>query len=210
MKTLNKLSIKRSLLPVLLLVLCVACASQKPALRASIYKFDFNENSYSIRSILPNNNSTFFNELVGDNFVAKDYDQDGYIDEITTGKIDFSRAQEIYDHALATLKEQNKLKENPIKPKIYYQENSKYHFEIKSFRSAKSGAFNELKVIQKGKLVNPEITICIDHQADGKLDEIVSGMISLKQMQEFYSELIEQGITNQSLSEIDNMILVSK
>ncbi len=200
------------LLAVILIYNCMfySCAGRKPNLRVAVYSFEYNEENYRIRSVSSKNDSLFFNELIADKFTAKDYDQDGFIDEIILGKVNMSEAQKIYEYALTTLTMQNKLREVSYKLNAYKHSNSEYNYEIKSFRPSKAEPFNEFIIISNRQILNPYIIICIDQKADGILDRIVKGTISLEKIQTLYSDVIKKGLKSNELIEIDNMILVNK
>ena len=196
-------------LAVILIYSCMFynCAGRKPNLRVAFYSFEYNDENYRIHSVSSKNDSLFFNELIADKFTAKDYDQDGFIDEIILGKVAMSEAQKIYEYALTTLTMQNKLREVSYRLNVYKHSNSEYNYEIKSFRPGNAEPFNEFKIINN---LNPNIIIGIDQQADGILDGIVKGTISLEKIQILYSDVIKIGLKNNELIEIDNMILVNK
>lgn len=184
------------------------CANRKPTLSAAFYSFEYDGENYRIRSISSTNNALSFNELIGKKFVAADFDQDGFIDEITLGKISLSEAQKIYDYTLTMLTRQNKLREVSTKINVYQYGNSEYNYEIKSFRPADAEPFNQFRIIKNGRILNPPIIMGIDQKADGSLDAIVKGTISLEKIQTLYSNLIKKGLKNNKSIEIDNMILV--
>jgi hypothetical protein len=186
-----------------------SCAGSKPNIRAAFYSFEYNEESYRIRSVSSKDNSIFFNELIGNEFVAKDYDQDRFIDEITHGKMSLSDAQKIYDYAISNLTMQKKLHEVSSKLDVYLHVNTEYDYEIKSFHPSDADPFNEIKIINKGRLLNPPITIWIDQKADGIIDGKVKGAMSLEKSQSIYSDVIKNGLKNNKLIEVDNMILVN-
>lgn len=187
-----------------------SCANRKPALGATFYRFEYNGENYRIRSVASRNNALSFNELISKKFVAKDYDQDGLIDEITLGKIDLSEAQKIYEYSLTMLTTQNKLHEVNPKINVYQHADSEYHYEIKSFRPSNAEPFNQFKIFKNGRILNPQITICIDHKADGTLDEIVKGTLSIEKSQTLYSDVIKKGLERNELIEIEHMILVKQ
>lgn len=167
----------QNILVVFLICYCIfySCTAKKSDLRAAFYSFEHSDKKYRIRSVLSKDNSLFFNELIGSDFLAKDYDQDGYIDKVTMGDISLSEAQKIYEYALTTLLIQNKLDKVSSKAKVYQFVNSEYSYEIKSFRPDHANPWNEFKIIDNNRIIEPHIAIGIDQNADGKLDEIVQG-----------------------------------
>lgn len=190
------------------------CAHRKPDLKpdlsAAFYYFDYNGENYRIRSISSTDKALSFNELIGEKILAKDYDQDRFIDEITLGDMSLSEAQKIYEYALTMLTMENKLHEVTLKINRYQHVNSEYNYEIKSFRPNNAHPFNEFKLINNRQLVNPQIIISIDKNANGTLDEIVKGTISLEKIQTKYSDVIKTGLKKNELIEVDNMIFVKE
>jgi len=59
-------------------------------------------------------------------------------------------------------------------------------------------------------LVNPEAAVAIDHDADGILDEISKGTLSIQQAQIQYDNLINIGLQKNRLVKVDNTILVKR
>lgn len=210
MKALNEKM--QNILVVFLICYCIfySCAAKKPGLRAAFYSFEHSQKKYRIRSVSSKDNSLFFNELIGNDFLAKDYDQDGYLDRVIMGNISLPEAQEIYESALTTLMIQNKLNRVGSKAKAYQFVNSEYSYEIKSFRSDNADPWNVFKIIDNNRIMKPHIVISIDQNADGKLDMIVHGIMSLEKVQIYYSDVIKKGLKNNKLVETDNMIFVNE
>ncbi len=206
--------LKKSCILLTVFLICTSmfyeCAGRKPNIVISSYSFEYNEENYRIRSVSSKNDSIFFNELISDKFVAKDYDQDGLIDEIILGKVNITKAQKIYEYAINKLSTQNKLREVSYKFNAYKHSNSEYNYEIKSFYPNNAEPFNEFIIINNKLILNTYIAICVDQKADGNLDRIVKGAISLEKIQTIYSGVIQQGLKNNALIEIDSMILVNK
>jgi hypothetical protein len=185
-----------------------SCANRRSALDVSFYSFKYEGENYRIRSISSKSAESSFNELISKQFVAKDYDQDGFIDEITLGEIPLSEAQTIYEYTLKQLTKQNKLREVNPQISVYQYVNSEYNYEVKSFRPSHAEPFNQFKVFKNGRLINPEFIISIDQNADGTLDGIVKGTMALEKIQMLYSDVIKRGLESNDLIKIGNMILV--
>jgi len=119
----------------LLGVLC-GCASTKPTVTAAQYRFTLNDEVYRIRSITSSDNSLSYNELLGEKFLAIDFDQDRIIDRITIGTIELADAQNIYDYGLLLLSQENKLQERSPENHKYIYDDPNFYIEIKTFRPA--------------------------------------------------------------------------
>lgn len=184
------------------------CAQQNSHLSATFYSFEYEGENYRIRSVSGANNEMSFNELIGKSFLAKDYDQDGFIDEIFLGEMKLADAQKIYEYTLSKLTMENKLQEVSPKIKSVQDHDSQYQYEIKSFRPASSEAFNQFKMTKNGSKITPNVTLCLDLKADGTIDEIVTGAFALDKVQAAYSEVIQKGLEKSKLIKTGNMILV--
>jgi len=213
MKTLIEGGLKSTLLTAVLFI-CISilygCAGKKPDLRAGMFRFKYMGEKYRIRSVTSVNDSLCFNDLIAANFLAKDYDQDGLIDDIIMGEVKMSEAQAIYEYALTMLARQNKLHSVPSKRNAYRHANSEYDYELKSFRPDLAEPFNEFKMIHRKKRTEPDEIICIDRQADGSIDSIVKGSMTLEKIQTYYSRVLQQGLKENRLSKTENRFLVKE
>jgi hypothetical protein len=183
------------------------CARTRPHSSIAQYQFSFKNETYRIRSIFNIENNERYNELIGKNFLAIDFDQDRILDRITIGQMALSTAQEVYDYGLEMLTKENRLKElNPTNHK-YTRENTEVFMEFKSFYPPEGKPFNQFKIISKKQMVNPETIVAIDNEADGILDELLKGKGDLSKIQSEYTALIEDGLRENKLIKRDGMIL---
>ncbi|MBD3289031.1 hypothetical protein GF337_09525 [candidate division KSB1 bacterium] len=192
----------------LISLIVFGCAKKKPELNVSQYRFSYEEEFYRVRSITSEDNGEKYNELIGEDFIATDYDQDGYIDYISMGEATVEHAQNIYVFGLDKLRKDDKLNIRTPTTQKYQHEEEKIVFEIISFRSANMQPFNQFKIIDKRQVVSPRITIFKDLDADGNLDELMKGEYSMDEAQSWYSKLIEKGLDEEELVRTENMILV--
>ena len=194
-------------LMVFYLIVFYSC-SEKPIQGSTFFNFDFEGQSYRIRSVSVENNGYSYNELVGKKFVANDFDQDGIIDKILYGEINIADAQKIYEHALSILTKQDKLL--AVKPiyHCYRLTNSDYDYEIKSFQPKNVEPFNQFKVVEKEISMQPGFIMGIDQMADGIIDTVVVGSMSLENIQALYINVLESGLQNKQIIKSGNMILV--
>jgi hypothetical protein len=176
----------------LMVPLLYGCAGQRPQLSASQYRFTFNDATYRIRSITSGDRTESYNELIGQEFMAADFDRDRVIDCILLGEVSLSRAQEVYEYGLNG----------------YVYESNEFHFEIKSFRPASTPPFNEFKITSKRQLVSPQVIVAVDQNADGMLDEVSKGSVALEEVQPKYAEAIESGLQRLELVRVDHAVLV--
>ena len=90
-------------------VMLFGCAAQSPRFNVAQFWFDSNGETYRIRSITSEDKSESYNELIGEKFLAVDYNQDRIIDRILLGEASLSEAQKVYDYGLIQVTKQNKL-----------------------------------------------------------------------------------------------------
>jgi hypothetical protein len=193
-----------------LFVLLLSNCTTRPQTSVAQYQFTFDGELYRIRSIYAAESNERYNELIGKNFLAVDFDQDRIIDKISVGTTTLAKAQKIYDYGLEMLTKENRLKEITPENHKYIEEFEDFHLELKSFYPVNAKPFNQFKIISKKQLVNPETAVAIDYDADGILDEISKGTISIQQAQVQYDNLINLGLQKNRLVKVDNAILVKK
>jgi len=151
------------------LFLLSGCMGPKSRFNSSVYKFTREGESYRIRSVYSNDRSDRQNELIGPDFLATDFDQDGIIDHILLGNTALGEAQRIYDYGLEELARKSRL--TLLSPPVdrYVIENSDTRFEIKSFKPPGLKPFNEFIVTNKRQLIPPATVVLVDRDADGAL-----------------------------------------
>jgi hypothetical protein len=194
----------------LLSFIFIKCSGTRPPSSVAQYQFIFNSEEYRIRSIYIAERNERYNELIGRTFLAVDFDQDRIIDRISIGTARLTEAQKIYDYGLEMLTKENRLKELTPANHKYTEEKADLYLEIKSFYPENSKPFNQVKIISKKQIVYPEFIVAIDNEADGVIDEILKGTISLEKIQKYYSDLIESGLSKNGLVKTDGSILVKK
>jgi len=188
-------------------LLCNNCST--PKFSISEYEFSYNNQSYLLKSAYCQDNPESCNQLIGDNFIAIDMNQDRIIDKITKGKISLAEAQEIYDYCLASLEKEGKLNEVNRDNKSFVFNDSEYNYEIKSFHPDLNSAFNEFYITDKKNGPNySKTSVLIDHNADGKLDELLKGGILTDGAQSHYNKVIEIGLKQEKLIKINSLIVV--
>lgn len=205
-------SLKAALFTKLLLTifaLC-GCAGQKPQLQAAQYRFVYDEATYRIRSISAKDKTAAYNELVGANFLAVDFDQDRLIDRIQLGETSLSDAQKIYEYGLERLNRENRLQLRLPEVQGYVHESCDFHLEMISFRPVNAQPFNEFKIIDKRQLAAPELIVMVDQNADGKLDEVLKGTATPEEIQPQYDAVIAAGLQKGELIKVNSTILVKE
>ena len=198
-------------IPILILLILFftdSCTTLKPLTTASYFRFSLDDDSYRIRSVRSVEEGNSYNELIGTDFVATDYDQDGIIDKVVLGDKDLSKIQQIYDYGINMLVDKNKLKYCTVETVDYMQENSEYDYQVKSFRPDGEEPFNEFKIIRKYVLSDGDV-VMIDRKADGILDEVLKGPADeINDIQERYTYVLNTGLEKKKLVKEGETILV--
>ena len=71
------------------------------------------------------------------------------------------------------------------------------------------GICNEFIIIENRRVVCPEISITIDHDAEGTLNEVLKGSVSLQDAQMRYTKAIETGLQTGALVQVENRVIVA-
>ena len=186
------------------------CAHQKVQLNATQFRFDLDEKEYRIRSISTANKTEAYNELIGEDFVAVDFDQDQVIDRILLGEVSLNEVQRIYDHGLDRVARQNKLILRTPSNNRYVYESCGLQLEIRSFRPSNAQPFNEFRIRDQRQVISPPTIVIVDHEADGILDEVLKGSVELAKAQSQYAEALEAGLQKGRLAKVNGAILVKE
>lgn len=192
----------------LIAALFCGCAHQQPQLCVSQYHFKMDNDSYRIRSISSMTKTESCNELIGEKFMAVDYDQDGVLDCIILGEASLSQVQNIYDYGLNGVSKENKLRVQHPSINRFASQGDNHLFEIRSFQPFNTAPFNEFKITLTRALVHPEIDVFLDQDADGTLDEVLKGSTKIQNYQSKYEELVAAGLKKGELVKINGTILV--
>lgn len=184
------------------------CSTVKPLTTASSYRYTMDDEVYRIRSISSVDNGGSYNELIGSDFVAVDFDKDRILDKISLGEGDLAKSQIIYEYGLNLLKEKDKLQICHIEKVDYTQENSEFDYQIKSFQPAGEKPFNQFKIIRKHELRATEVVL-IDQNADGSIDNVLKGPVDdIGDYQERYNYVLKAGLEKHKLEKMGDNILV--
>ncbi|MBK8944650.1 MAG: hypothetical protein IPM32_05180 [Ignavibacteriae bacterium] len=186
--------------------LIIGCASSSE-MRVSEFKFNYSGQNYVLRSAYCPNNPKSCNQIIGSNFIAADLNQDRIIDEVINGEISISTAQNIYDYCLDALEKQGKVNQIDLGNTTFSFIENNTIYEIKSFSSIKSAHFNQFSIKEKFKIIEYKISVFVDNNADGNLDETLKGNITISEAQEKYKTIIEKGLKMNKLSKINGFIL---
>lgn len=193
---------------ILFLLMLTKCASSEKNMRVSQFNFDYKGESYVIRSSYCPDDPASCNELIGNNFIAVDFNQDRFMDKIIKGNIPLSEAQEIYDYCLGILERQNKLEEINRKLFEYFVKKTDFDYTITTFYGRSGSPFNEFKITDKRKPLTTQIYIFNDNNADGVLNDSIKGNFKIQEAQIEYERIIEKGLKENELLKSNDMVLV--
>lgn|GEM_PF-527547 len=188
----------------------IGCATQKPVASVSQYRFEYEGNQYRIRSVMSERDGESYNQLMAETFVAADYDQDRLIDMVELGNVSVKEAQKIYDYGLAKLEREDRLRIRGPRVDRFVWETDDFSYEISSFRPRNKPPFNEFKIFDERQVVNYRVAVAVDHNADGSLDEVLSGDLKVEDMQSAYEKIMQRGLKQQKLIRENNSVLVRK
>ncbi len=188
----------------------IGCAQQQPKLTVSQYRYTMNDESFRIRSIQSSEKSHSYNEVIGDKFLAVDYDQDGVLEAVLLGEVSLAEAQKVYDYGLNSLFQANKLQVRPPDFTRYVEERGNLQFEIRSFRPTHAPPFNQFRITNTRTLIPAEVLVFVDQDADGVLDGVLKGDVSLEKFQSEYQEMIQNGLRRGALIKANGMVLVKE
>lgn len=178
-------------------------------LRISEFEFEYNNKEYIIRSAYCPGNPESCNQIIGDDIVAVDLNQDRIIDKIIRGNQTLAEAQQIYNYCLSTLEKHNKLNKIDSRLNGYYVVEGDKEFEVRTMNSGLKTDFNEFKIIEKkGWGESLVISVYVDKNSNGQLDEKIMGDISIDEAQKFYSKILKRGLSERELVKADSIITV--
>ena len=183
-----------------------ACASSSE-MRVSEFKFNFEGENFLLRSAYCPSNPKSCNQIIGSNFIASDLNQDRIIDEVINGDLPISKAQSIYDYCLEALEKQGKVNQIDLGNSTFSYIENNITYEIKSFSSVKSNHFNQFSIKEKFRIVDYKISVFVDNNADGILDETLKGNFSISEAQKKYAMIIEKGLDSHKISKSNGFIL---
>lgn len=207
MKSILKLLINLSIsFGFLLIFINTGCVSSE--LRISEFKFNYNNENYRVISAYCPNNPESCNQLISDRFVAVDLNQDRIIDKISIGDVTLSEAQEIYNYCLKLLANQNKLQQINKNYDSFIYSDDGYDYEVKSFYTQMGNQFNEFSITKRPILSDENISVFVDKGANGKIDEIIKGIISIEKAQLKYKSTIQKGLSLGKLYKLNDQIVV--
>ena len=188
-------------------LILISCSSTS-GMKVAEFKFTYQGQGYLLRSAYCPNNPKSCNQIICKDFVATDLNQDRIIDEVINGDMPISKVQEIYDYCLNELEKQGRINQIDLGNNIFtYTEENKFILDIKSFIIDSTNQFNQFTIKEKFGVTGLKITVFLDKDADGILDETLKGDVSINAGQKKYLEAIDKGLKRGKLKKVKNAIL---
>lgn len=186
------------------MMILLGCAASRPVIEIGGYYFDFEGKTYRIESVNPTSmvgyNILALKEGERNVVIGLDKDQDGSLDGVVEGKISLQRAKEIYRAGIA---EGERL--GQVKSRILTQEYTtiinQYTYTLVTSHLAIGDVSNKLTIIAAPYA--PEVAVLLDLDADGKLDRIDKGNKELEYYQSVYNQVIERGLMDGRVTQIE-------
>lgn len=178
----------------LLGLLVISCSSTQNLPVKSTFDFIHDEQNYQIISInSPDGEGrNFFTRMEGNSTVLKclDMDQDGVLEILQYGNLDLTEANMVYSIGIQKAMETGKFKNLKGYRKYTFTENDSL-FTIETFGHYVDQIYNIFTIID---LQNNSVATFLDNDSDGQLDDSESEKANLRQAQNIYSRILQQGI----------------
>lgn len=182
--------------PILVIVLvCLNCASRKNIIQLSGFSFEYRGNEYRIESVTPN-------FLVGYNLLilekdgvpvmkARDKEQNGQIDEVMIGSLSVAEADLIYQAGLKIGREKGYIR-TKIMAREYRTKDSNYNYVLVTYILAVGDVYNQFSVVER--FIGQKRAVLVDLEANGILDQWKQGDREIGYYQKLYKEVLEKGL----------------
>ncbi|GAB5408265.1 MAG: hypothetical protein BalsKO_06300 [Balneolaceae bacterium] len=193
---------RNSLLLNAIFIFCLisACTSNKDIAQKNTFSFTSNGNQYQIVCVNTNSGegTNYLAEIDAKGrqlSLARDLDQDGSIDLILKGEFSIDEADKVYDFGINEAKKMGNYTERVSLRTFEYLENQ-ILFTVKTYLTDKNHASNLFLIFDNTKSVE---SIFLDTNADGILDSIEKGSLSLKVANEYYISTLNMGLKQKKI-----------
>lgn len=188
-----------------------ACTAQKDLARKNVYSFALGNELYQITSINTKsgegvNYLTQINELGETVLKARDLNQDGFIDNVLKGTLSLIEVNEIYTAGINFARADGNYEERvSLRTYEFITDNTRY--TIKTYIIGPENATNLFIIYNH--LINEE-SILSDTNADGTLDSVENGALTLEEANILYKQVLEEGMKSRRIVKIKNTFLVQE
>ena len=181
------------------IVVLTMCAPAKQTRTASTFSFAYDGHTVLISSVNePERGVDPYNIIRSEtlDFVAVDYNRDMTIDKILRGTVTVNEVQAIYDLGLDIAMKRGVLRKRD-RTSIYEYKRGRTMYVIKSHRPLYEEPYNEFIIAYP---LQPLIR-ALDRGAEGRLDDILEGRLSLNRIQGEYHDVIDAGMQQGRITE---------
>ena len=199
-------------LPYLALAFLLAgCATTNEQTRKNVYTFNYDNLSYQIISInTSTGEGTNFLSLINEEGTevlnARDLDQDGMLDVILKGSLSLEQANSIYVAGIINARLTGHYKEqNPLRSFEFIEDDILYI--VRSYFIDESALHNMFIIHDE---TGVPASILEDLNADGTLDHIEKGSISLEKAQPIYTDVLKKGVLKGRIEFINNTYIIQE
>lgn len=187
----------------------MGCSTTETLTTRTLYSFEYEGDLYEIMGVFnkTGEGSNLLQKRENSKIVsrARDYDQDGSIDEIQIGDISLEEANRIYNHGLNIALEQGKVKPD-VNRRIYKHTLEGHDYSIQTMGLYQDEFFNLFT--KTDSLTNKE-TYYTDLHADGTLDQIEGNALQLERIQKKYEEILKLGVKTGHITKKNNQYIVN-
>lgn len=194
-----------------LIFISMACITPKDVARKSVYSFSIDNKEYQIASINTKSGEGV-NYLTGtDNFgsailKARDLNQDGTIDIILKGSISLKEANRIYTMGINSARAEGNYEER-VSLRTFEFIIDETLYTIKTYILDSKNATN-LFIIYSPTI--HEEFILSDSNADGELDSIENGSLTIEEANKLYKLILYEGVRSRRIYKTKNKFLVQE
>ncbi|MCG8373151.1 MAG: hypothetical protein MI700_06440 [Balneolales bacterium] len=187
------------------LLTLVGCSASKNIAQRNVFTFQISDTTYQITSLnSPTGEGFNILEQAESNLTARDINQDGELDLVLKGNKSLLEANEIYQTGIKIAQETGNIKERYSTRKFEW-ENESYKYALSTYVFSQGKSSNVFVIGDKSLLVEYLFT---DIDADGTLDSIEKGTISLEEAQNHYLIVLEQGIKENLIQHKEGQFIV--
>lgn len=176
-----------------------SCSSTEPRTENSKFEFEHEGETYEIVGLVSADGGST-NDLVLRKdrelvFWARDFNQDGIINQVVSGDISLEKANEIYEAGIRIAEEQGKY-EKKQHPRTYHYGDEDYLYSVITVLGRINSNYNVFIIFNIKSDVEIKLT---DSNMDGTLDDGSVESEVLRQWQQTYKKILEQGVKERKI-----------
>lgn len=184
------------------------CKTTEEITSSTLFSFTYEDEEYQIVSIRDSEgtgaNLLLKKEGITTVYRARDYNQDGRLDMIQSGKVDLSEANIVYEYGLHQAVEEGKLRTQYTK-RIYEYTDSNSMYTIETYGFFRETLKNQFIIRD---LFNNYQQEFLDLDADGKLDRSEHSSIKITEAQLLYELVLKKGVAEKKIDWVFSKYIV--